>query len=313
MNKRVLLILALVVVVIAAVALLVASQRLAATSPASSRLTVAATIFPLADMVKEIGGSDVEVILIIPPGVTEHSNELRPQQVQRLQKARAVFQIGHGLDDRLTQRIVRTLPTISLITVDRGIELKEFNKDMEETDKQSNEEESDHHDTGIDPHYWLTVPNAMIIAATINKTLQDLDPAHAGSFEQRFVAYQHQLGQLEAELQHAARATPRKEFIAMHNAWSYFSAHYGMRLVATYEPTEGQQPSIADLKRLKDTIQQYRLTTFYVEPQKASTAVTNFLQHEFGLTVKVLDPVGGRPETPTYSDLMRFNMAALKI
>lgn len=259
-----------------------------AVAPTDQRLTVAATIFPLADIARQVGGEYVTVALLIPPGASEHSYSLTPQQLAVLQPARVIFQIGHGLEERLTERIIEALPDTRLVTVDRDITLREE-----------------------DPHYWLTVPNAQKIAVTIAENLQQLDPEHAAQYRVNLKQYQSELVALETELQTLARNAPKKEFIAMHNAWSYLAAQYGWRLVAAYEPVEGQEPSLADLQHIRELVQQYGLKTFYAEPQKASTAVTSFMQREFGLTVQTLDPVGGVPGRESYADLMRFNMQAL--
>lgn len=261
--------------------------------PTEARLTVAATIFPLADMVRRVGGEWVQVELIIPPGVSEHSFALTPQQLQTLQAARVIFQIGHGLEDRLTDRLTQAVPTARLVTVDRGVTLRPFNE------------------TGEDPHYWLTVPNAQWMAATIAAVLQELDPEHATEYEAKLARYRVELDEVEAELQALAQGAPQKEFMAMHNAWSYLAAHYGFRLVGTYEPVEGQEPSLTDLQRMRELVRQYGLTTFYAEPQKAGSTVAAFMQREFGLKVRTLDPVGGVLGRKSYVELMRFNINEL--
>lgn len=251
-------------------------------------LTVGATIFPLADIVHQVGGDAVNVVLVIPPGVSEHANVLTPQQLEELQGARVLFGIGSGLDNHLSDKIVRAVAGIQAVTVDRGIALREK-----------------------DPHYYLTVPNAMHIVQTVAEELSRLDPEHSPAYAGRLAAYERQLAELETDLQAQAKAAPRQEFIAMHNAWSYFADHYGFRLVGTYEPREGQEPSLADLVSLGDLVRRHNLTTFYAEPQKSTSAVTAFMKREFGLTVLTLDPVGGQTGKESYVDLMRANMAAL--
>lgn len=256
--------------------------------PKQVRFTVAATIFPLADIAKQIGGENVRVVLVIPPGVSEHANPLTPQKLQELQNTQIIFQISSGLDDHLVEKIAGTFSGVKPIAVDRDIVLQEF-----------------------DPHYWLAVPNAMKIAQTIAEELTQLDPENGPAYAGRLADYQNRLVELEAQLQAMATSTKHKEFIAMHNAWSYFASQYGLRLVATYEPTEGKEPSLQDLQRLQGIVRQYELTTFYAEPQKSSGAVSEFMRREFGLKALTLDPVGGQAGKASYIDLMRANMAAV--
>lgn len=255
-------------------------------------VTVAATIFPLKDIIENIGGERVGVILLIPPGVSEHSAALSPQTLAQLQEAQVVFAIGQGLEDALVGRVVAAKP-MPVVTVERGIALREFGSG------------------GVDPHYWLTVPNAMKIAETIAAELTKLDPAGGPAYAGRLVDYQRRLTELEAELQAKAASSLKKNFFAAHDGWSYFAPHYGLELVATYEPVEGQQPSAQDLQRIGGSVRQYGITTFYAEPQKTGATETRFLEREFGLKVLVLDPVGGFAKGDSYEALMRRNMESI--
>ncbi len=122
-------------------------------APAAA-LTVGATIFPLADIVQQVGGERVAVVLVLPPGTSEHASELTPQRLRDLQPAKVLFTIGHGLDDRLAERIIPAVPGMRAVPVDRGIVLREFAAKTHEG------EADDDYDAGVDPHYWLSAANA---------------------------------------------------------------------------------------------------------------------------------------------------------
>ncbi len=275
----------------------------------SGKIRVAATIFPLADIARNIGGEYIDVALIIPPGSTEHSGALTPQQLSSLQQARAIFQVGHGLDDSLAAKIINILPAAKLVTVDKNIAIRQFNANANENTRAK--EDAQDSDSGPDPHYWLTVPNATKIAENIAAQLQTIDPQHAADYQTNLTNYRVRLENLEKDLQKVAVTAPQKNFIAMHNAWSYLAEQYGFELAGTYEPREGKEPSVADIQRLQQVIQADNIKVFYTEPQKQKTAATKFLTEDFGLTIKVLDPVGGVESRDSYINLMRFNMRAL--
>lgn len=268
-------------------------------------VTVGATIFPLADIVQQVGGKRVQVVLVLPPGTSEHISELTAQRLRDLQRAPVLFSIGHGLDDRLAERIIAAVPGMRSVIVDRGIALRMFEEEAQE-EKTDNE-----HGSGVDPHYWLTTTNAQLMATTVAETLAQLDPPYAAAYAANLTAYQAQLQELEAELQATVQQLPRREIVTMHDAWSYLAAQYGLRLVATYEPVEGRGPTLADLQRLRDTITTYGITAFFAEPQKVSSAATQIMQQEFGLRIFTLDPLGGGSERSSYIELMRFNMRSL--
>ena len=277
-----------------------------------SRLTIAATIFPLADMTQQIAGEDVRVILILPPGTSEHAYTPTPQQLRDVQTAVAVFAIGHELDRWATDPVSRVTNT-PIITVDEGISLRPFEGDQEHEEHAEEEADEEHaHEEGsIDPHYWLTVPNAQKIAATIAERLQTLDPDYAATYQQNLQRYTQELAALETELQDITQAAPQKNFIAMHNAWFYLAEHYGFNLVATYEPVEGREPSIADIQRLREVIERYNIRTFFSEPQKKSIGAIRLLENDFELEIREIDPVGGFAPYDSYINLMRANIEAL--
>lgn len=268
------------------------------------RFTVAATISPLADIVQNVAGKDANVITIIPSGASPHSFSVSAEQLTELQHAQIIFSIGHKLDTAIVDQTIRALPSKpKVVTVDRRIELHEFGG-------HEHEEKTDHEHEGMDPHYWLTIPNAQQIARNVAATLSEINPEKTDMYEANLETYLSQLDTVEHNLQLQASAAPQKAFVSTHNAWSYFAEHYGFELVGTYEPIEGQEPSPADLQELQQVIKAHDITTFYTEPQKRSTAATRFFERELGLDIGVLDPEGST-ETDSYIELMQFNMNAL--
>ncbi len=282
----------LVGVIVVALTVVVLVGNLTDRSGETGQFTVAATIFPLADMVKNVTGEEVKVVQVVPAGASEHSYALTPRQVAEVQGAKVIFIIGHGMDDAMAEAVAKASGA-QVVAVDEGMERREFEGG------------------GVDPHYWLTGPNAKKIAATVAARLQQIDPDRAGQYEENLAGYLGRLDSLEAELQAVAGGIKQRNFIAMHDAWSYFAKQYGLNLVATYEPVEGKQPSVNDLKHLGELVSEYGITVFYAEPQKSSLAATRFLGDEFGLQIRELDPVGGAGEINSYIELMLYNMRTL--
>lgn len=276
---------------------LFASPTFLRPSPAlPNKLVVAATIFPLADITRQIAGHDVQVVQIIPSGSDPHSFNFSPQQIRQIAAARILFAIGHGLDNHITQSAQNIKP-YSVLTVDRNIALREFG--------------SDHEDSNEDPHYWLTVPNAQTIASTIAQELISLDPTHTAEYQNNLTNYLRSLDQLEQELQQLASQATQRNFIAVHDAWSYFAPQYGLTLVATYQPLEGRTPTIKDLQGLKQLIEQYQIKTFFTEPLKTTFAGTQLMQQDFDLKIATLDDIGGSVPDDSYTKLMLRNMQAI--
>jgi len=239
---------------------LLSGRGMPSSSNEDDQLIVAATIFPLADIVQQVGGEAVRVVQLIPSGASPHSYQLTPAQVTSLQQARVIFAIGHGLDDAVVSSVLK-ISDGSAVIVDEGIALRQ----LEGQD---------------DPHYWLMVPNAEQIVLNVARSLARLDPVRAAQYQTNADRYTGELAELESELQAVAKTAEQRSFIALHDAWSYFADQYGFVLVASYEPVEGRQPSVADLQRLGELIKQHSISVFYTEPQKTQASAARFLASE---------------------------------
>src|SRR5919109_3752108 len=92
-------------------------------SLAVPRLKVAATIFPLYDLVRNVAGPAVEVVLLVPMGASPHTFDARPGTIRALRGSAAVFAIGHGLDGWVA-RLAQGAGVTRTIVVDDQIPLR---------------------------------------------------------------------------------------------------------------------------------------------------------------------------------------------
>jgi zinc transport system substrate-binding protein len=64
-----------------------------------ARPVVAVTIFPVADLAREIAGPAADIVVVLPPGASPHTFDPSPDLARRLARARLVVAVGAGLDD----------------------------------------------------------------------------------------------------------------------------------------------------------------------------------------------------------------------
>ena len=53
----------------------------------NNKLKVIATIFPVYDFARNIGGDKIKVTMLLPPGIDAHHYELRPEDIIKVSKA----------------------------------------------------------------------------------------------------------------------------------------------------------------------------------------------------------------------------------
>lgn len=272
---------------------------------------VAATIFPLVDIVRNVAGTTTEVVQLVPSNADPHSYTPSPQLIAQAQRADVLFIIGHGLDDHIARALTNVV-TVPVVVVDDAITLREFSETHQHEEAESSVEAAHVQEVGSrDPHYWLTVPNAQVITTTVARELSRRNPAGQREYAAQAERYRAELTTLEETLQKISSSLTQRHFIAMHNAWSYFAEQYNLELVGTYEPVEGHTPSFKDLQHIGEEIKTHAIHVFYAEPQKASTAATKFFAQEFDLRILTLNAEGAlRPEY-SYIELMRDNLQAI--
>ena len=78
--------------------LLAAACSLSSEVDATSRLKVVTTTALLADMVASVGGAEVEVRSIVPPGADSHSFQTTPDHSVAVSEAGVIVSNGFGLD-----------------------------------------------------------------------------------------------------------------------------------------------------------------------------------------------------------------------
>jgi zinc transport system substrate-binding protein len=292
----------------------------AAAAPAG-RLPVAATILPLGDFCRQIGGDLVQVQVLIPPGASPHAFEPAPSVMARASQARVFVYVGAGLEPWAT-KLLRSRSPDNLVVVEaaRGIPLLGMAPHHHEPGKAGSGDHNDHHpgkaaapDSRLagNPHIWLDPVLAQEICRKIAAAFIQADPSHRSRYAANLNAYLTALAELNQEIEAKARTWRLRDFIAFHPSFSYFARRYNLHEVGTIEEAPGREPTPRHLQELVAAIRRYGIKVVFAEPQ-LNPRVAEVIAQEAGVRVLKLDPMGGAP--PYGSDyllLMRANLAAL--
>lgn len=272
------------------------------------KLVVAASIVPLADIVRQVGGDNVEVITILSAGVSEHTYEPTPEAVRSVQNAKLFLKIGYGLDDwtdKIAQSVSESLPVKNVAA---GITLRKSAEEFEEDEEKG---VGFPEDEGLDPHYFLQLENGARIAKTVADFLSETDRAKAALYQMNADRYAKELRDEGARLQQQFSALLNKKIVTFHDAWFYFADHYGLEVVGTFEPFPGKEPTPQYLADFIKQVREDEIKVLFTEPQFSSVAISQ-VASDLGIRLETLDPIGGTtPQTQTYLDLIRTNAATI--
>ncbi len=282
-------------------------------------INVMTTIYPLADIVGELGGDKVNVSYLLPAGVSPHTYEPTVEQARLVDEAQLFIYIGAGLDNWAVRLAETSEADLVLIDLSQKVDLIESigYRSLEEHDHDDHENDHDDHDHDhgpSDPHFWL---DPLIvrdsICPVIHNQLITIAPDKEKHFNQKLDQYRQEITALHEDIEEAASAFSRKGFIAFHSAWQYFGQRYDLEEVAVIADFPGQEPSAGWLAELVELIKSEDIGAIFTEPQ-FPTALADRIAEESGSEVKIIDPLGGEdvPGRESYIKMMRFNLDSFR-
>ncbi len=162
----------------------------------------------------------------------------------------------------------------------------------------------------VNSHVWLDPAHMRTIVGAIGERLSELDPARADAIAARTAAYLAELDALDAEIASMLAPVAGAPFVPFHDAWPYFAAHYGLDLIVEIEPFPGREPTARELAQAIDLIDRAGATAVFSEVQLPERPA-RVLADEAGVSLGVLDPIGGAPGRRSYGELLRYNAAVI--
>jgi zinc transport system substrate-binding protein len=276
--------------------------------PFADQVQVVATIYPLADLIRQLGGDRVMVTYLLPAGASPHTFEPTTDQARQVADARLFVYIGAGLDQWALK--LAEAGTSDLVTLDLSAQVS-----LHQHDQYSHDYGNDHDHAGTtDPHFWLdpVLVKEQIMPA-LEAALADIMPNEKAYFSDRMVAYQEELDSLDREIDETTASFSKDSFISFHSAWQYFARRYDLHELAVVASFPGQEPSAGWVAELVEMIEEHEVGAILVEPQ-FSTALAESIADEAGIQVLTVDPLGGENSIgrQTYLDLMRYNLEVFR-
>ncbi len=253
----------------------------------NTKIKVAATIFPIYDFVRNIGGEYVEPVLIVPPGSSPHTFSPSFSDVKKITGAKVVFYNNFGLDDWVLK-----------LAKNAGIPLEtNVNEGLQDVVKAHNG----------NPHLWLNPEYAISQCEVIEKTLEKIDPKHKSYYEQNFEKYSNEIRREANSLKKEVDSLKSRKFIAFHPAYTYFAEFFSLEEAGVIEKVPGQKPNPKDLAEIENLIKEEHIKAIFSEPQIFSSILKTISQ-DTGVKILVLDPLGGTDGRKSYIELLRFDV-----
>jgi zinc/manganese transport system substrate-binding protein len=222
---------------------------------AQARMSVVATFSILGDLVRNVGGDEVEVATLVGPNANVHVYSPTPADAKSLAVAKAVFVNGLGLEGWMTRLIVASGTKASVVVCSDGI------KPLEREDQQRVGHEV------MDPHAWQSVANAKIYVANIRDGLSRAEPSKKDVYYANATSYLGKLDALEKEVKEIIGGSPpeRRKIITTHAAFGYFADAYGMQFISPEGVSSDAEPSARDVAEIIAQIKKHNIPAVFLE------------------------------------------------
>ena len=278
---------------------------------APGRVRVIATVFPLAEFAREIGGGRAEVRMLLPPGADVHTWQPRASDIRGLETADLLLFVGSGLEPWLGS-LLKGANTSRLARFEAA-----SGRNLLPSAPDADERDSDHGHGVFDPHIWLDFQMDLGLADGIAAVLAGLDPTGAPEYLRAAEALKSRLKALDAAYEKGLRTCRGRDFIlAGHAAFAYLARRYGLHQVAVYGASPDAAPTPKGTAAIIARATREGTATIFYEPS-VGDKMARLIAAETGARIRILYP--GHNLTPeqakageTFFHLMEANLENLK-
>lgn len=288
-------------------------------APAADKLKVVTTLFPLYDFARNVGRGKVEVSLLLPPGVEPHSFEPKPNDIVRVNKANVFIYANKFMEPWATD-ILRGVGRSNLLVVDAGTGatfLPAGEQRREAGERVGEHREEHRHALGMDPHIWLSIPNAQKMVDNIAAGLASRDPGNRDFYQENAEAYKSELKRLDQKFKEGLSTCKTRMFLhGGHYAFGYLADRYGLSYISAYAVSADAEPTPGRLVKLINLMKSHSLRFIFTE-ELISPRTAQIIAEETGATILKLHGVHnvGREDMErgaTYLSLMELNLENLQ-
>jgi zinc/manganese transport system substrate-binding protein len=289
----------------------------AASAQSLPPLRVVTLFTVLTEIATDVGGPEVEVSGILPPGVDPHTFEPAPAAMRSLADADLVLASGLGLESYLDKLAANSGTRGEIVAV--GDVLRDrlpagISSGDGRAGRPSLQAEGGRGGEP-DPHWWNSLSAAKQVTREVEAVLTARRPAAAAGFAARADVLIARLDALDAwtRAQLAGLPAERRQLVTTHDAFGWFAREYGF----TVHPISGlnpeADPDARDFARLIEVIRSRHIPAVFIEDSENSKLAAA-LAREAGVRLGgTLYPDGLVPtaDGSTYEALFRHNVRTI--
>lgn len=243
----------IIILLISTIILGYLAQQKNSSKTETGKINVVVSLGPEMEWVKAVGGSKVDVMLMVPEGSDPHTYEPLPNQLSKVSNANIYVEMGSSVEfeNNYMDKIRETNPDMLVVNASKGVELI--------PNSAENESET------VDPHVWADPKNAKIMVNNIYDGLVEVDPEDKDYFTKNRDAYLQELDELDKNTTKLLKDKNGTYIMVLHPAFGYFAKDYNITEIGAM--INDEEPSPQRIAMMINTARQNNITTVYNEPQ----------------------------------------------
>jgi zinc transport system substrate-binding protein len=282
---------------------------------AESAPKVVVSIKPVHSLVASLMHGVGDPIVILEGSASPHTYQLKPSDASNLQEADLVFWVGHDMEKFMEKPLETLGSKAKIVELDEApglIKLPTRESGTFEPHADGDEPHTDGSEE-YDLHLWLNTGNAKAMAAMIEKSLVEADPANAQIYEKNLANLNTRLDKLSGDIKATVAPVKDKPFIVFHDAYQYFEKEFGVAVAGSITVSPENMPGAARISEIHEKVKTLKSTCVFAEPQFEPKLIRVVLEGTDART-GTLDPeAGALPKGENlYFDLMQGIANSLK-
>lgn len=287
----------------------------------NGKLKVLSTTAMIGDLVKQVGGSHVDNLVLIKGDLDPHSYQLVKGDNEKLLASHIIFYNGLGLEhgpslQSYLEKNNKAVPLGNLVQ-------NQFPSLIIYVNNQP------------DPHIWMDISLWSKVIPHIVNSLVEIDPEHSNEYRNNGEKLIQELSALHDDVKQGIQSIPdeKRYLVTSHDAFNYFTRQYlaseeekeHEQWSKRFQAPEGLAPdsqlSTSDIQFIIDHLKKYHIEVLFPESNVSRDSIRKILSagENHGLRLRLSDEplygdAMGSPEENgnTYIKMMRHNARVIE-
>lgn len=257
----------------------------------AAKIRVVTSIFPVADMVRNILKNGEDTAFLIRRGQDPHTFSVTPRTIREFGEADICVAVGSNFDGWIMEALRSSQ--------NREVRVINLCREMKCEDR--------------DPHIWMSPKRALKIIEVLKNGLIGMYPERTEIILKNYLNYYRELQNLDKHIQRELSGLTNRKFVASHSALSCFAEDYGLVQLDVIMDHHGVEPSPHKVASLIGRIREHRIASV-ISTGEADSALARRIAQEAKVRLMNIEVLGSPDsrDINSYVRLMRYNIRRIK-